>query len=126
MNNTSQDTVQFSEWKCFLQLAKYSNDRLAIQLVSAEENIEEGLFLGEHIATSTVNLPNVEVAEDEIIIKDYAENEGMAQALEVAGYISPAIKTVQTGFTSAKIAKKTDKLKVLEDLTFNKTTKLKM
>lgn len=126
MNNTSQDTVQFSQWKCFIELAKYSNNRLAIQLVSAEENVEDGLFLGEHITTSTVNLPNVDLAEDEIIIKDYSENEGMAQALQDAGYISPVIKTVQTGFTSAKIAKKTDKLKALENLTFNKTSKLKM
>lgn len=126
MVNQEDNTVQFSEWKCFLQLGKYSNDRLAIELVSAEENIEKGLFLHEPIATSTVNLPHVDLGEDEIIIKDYSENEGMTEALEKAGYVSPVIKTVQTGFVNAKIVKKTEKLKNLENMTFNKQTKLKM
>jgi hypothetical protein len=37
--------------------------------------------------TASVNLPNHPLLEDEVAIKDYSENEGIADALAKAGII---------------------------------------
>ena len=66
--------VRFKEWVCELQFGKYhGNDRIAIELVDYKTY--------EPIATATVNVPEIVLAENEIIIKDYSENQGMFQAL---------------------------------------------
>ena len=72
--------VKFKEWNCIAKFANYnSNNRVAIQLV--EETTREP------IATDSVNLTNVILKENQIAIKDYSENEGMAKALQKAGII---------------------------------------
>lgn len=65
--------VRFKEWVCELQFGKYPNGRTAIELVDYKTY--------EPIATATVNVPEIVLAENEIIIKDYSENQGMFQAL---------------------------------------------
>ena len=72
--------VRFKEWVCELQFGKYhGNHRTAIELVCHNT--------GELIATATVNVPSIELKENEVIIKDYSENQGMFQALFNAGIV---------------------------------------
>lgn len=72
--------VRFKEWVCEMQFGRYhGNDRIAIELVCHNS--------GEPIATATVNVPGIELKENEIIIKDYSENQGIFQALFNAGVV---------------------------------------
>ena len=71
--------VRFKEWVCELQFGKYPNGRTAIELVDYKTY--------EPIATATVNVPEIVLEENEIIIKDYSENQGMFQALYNAGIV---------------------------------------
>lgn len=84
------ETVKFKKWICNVEVSKYrSNDRIAIELVEAST--------GEPVARATVNIPEVDLEPNEVIIKNYSENEGMYQALFEAGIISKAKIHVQTG-----------------------------
>lgn len=87
--------VQFKKWTGTIREGKYTNDRLAMELVDD----------GGVIAVCTVNLPDQELLPDEVIIKDYSENEGMLDALVEAGVVTPTGKTVKTGFVTCPICK---------------------
>lgn len=80
-----------------LQFAKYSNDRIAILLV------EEGT--GEDIATATVNVPEANVPEGYVGIKDYSENEGMLQFLVDNGIVEPPARYIPSGWVSIPVCK---------------------
>ena len=60
---------------------------------------------GEAICTATVNLPEVKLAHDEIIIKDWSENEGALQSLIDAKIVSNPIRQIPTGFVLADVCK---------------------
>ena len=82
--------VTFNNWDCILEKKTYPNNRIALQLIDAED--------GSPVAMVTVNLPNEQLNDNEVLIKDYSENEGMYQALVDAKVISEAISYVQSGF----------------------------
>lgn len=72
--------VRFKEWVCEMQFGRYhGNDRIAIELICHNT--------GESVAFATVNVPNISLKENEVIIKDYSENQGMFQALFNAGVV---------------------------------------
>lgn len=66
-----------------LEFEKYENGRTAISLS----------FNGEPYMTASVNLPEYELAENEVFIKNYSENEGILMTLILAGIISPNYKS---------------------------------
>lgn len=113
-NTATFPTVQFRNWTCNVNVARYSNGRLALQLVSAVEDLSDDLFIGSPIATATINLPDDAQAENEVFIKDYSENEGMYDALFDAGYVSEITREVSSGFVVVPVAEKTELLKQLE------------
>jgi hypothetical protein len=82
--------VIYKDWKCTISFAKYSNDRIAIQLFDVED--------GQPIATASVNLPDEPMAADEVAIKDYSENEGMFNVLRQADVISDPVRFASSGF----------------------------
>ena len=82
---------------------EYPNGRLAIVLVDPD--------FGECWAVATVNLPEVHLEKDEIIVKDWSENEGMLAFLVDNGLVEDTGKTAATGYATANIVKVTDKLK---------------
>jgi len=51
------------------------------------------------VATATVNMPDIALEADEVLIKDYSENQGMAQAFEDAG-IGKVVETLKLSFGS--------------------------
>lgn len=90
-------TIKFNHYICKVAIMKYDNDRIAIQLLDAEDNSP--------IATASINLPEVKLEKDEVIIKDYSENEGILQVLLDAGILEKTGKSVNVGFVNVKICK---------------------
>lgn len=89
--------IKFKRWNCCPWFGQYSNGRVAIRLMEIET--------GEQIAVATVNVPERSLQDDEVIIKDFSENEGMLPALIDAGIVEPTGLTVQTGWTESPICK---------------------
>lgn len=86
--------LKFAEWDCIIVPDYYvSNNRKALQLVD--------MVTEEPIATCTVNLHDIPVNENEILVKDYSENEGMTRCLVEAGIIeSEPLSWHNSGFVS--------------------------
>ena len=76
--------VKFKEWECELHPHEYDNGRLALCLRDSTT--------GEPIAVATVNLPDRELGPNQIFIKNYSENAGIAEALEAA----QVVKLIET------------------------------
>lgn len=74
-----------------------NNDRTAILLVDAET--------GELWTVATVNVPEENISDDEVIIKDWSENEGITDALIDAGIIEEPHDMVICGLVVADICK---------------------
>lgn len=90
--------IVFQDTELILDIDKYSNNnRLYIGLFEEET--------GEYYMDATVNLPEVELAEDEVAIKNYSENEGILETLIEAGVVSSPIRTVQSGWVTIPIVK---------------------
>lgn len=97
MNKTIAN-VTFLQFNCNVQLEKYNNNgRTAITLIDTEDNGP--------VATCTINLDDVQLTDDEVIIKDYSENEGMLDCLIAAGIVSDPIRYVDSGFIKAPVCK---------------------
>ena len=82
--------IKFHDWDCIVVRGKYPNGRPAIQLFDSTTN--------EPIATATVNVPHVPLKANQVIIKDYSENEGIYECLKKAGVISPWFAKAQVGY----------------------------
>jgi hypothetical protein len=74
----------------------YQNNRLAIQLNSFEDNAP--------YAVVTVNKPEVLLADNEVLVKDYSENEGMLDFLVKNNIVTPTPNGVQSGFVWLPVA----------------------
>ena len=70
-----------------LEVGHYGNGRLALSMVCLD---------GELYAHCTVNLVSVPLADDEVAIKDYSENEGMLDFLVQQNIVSPQIRSVSS------------------------------
>lgn len=72
--------VLFKKWLCDIKIGKYAeNRRKSIRLIDS--------ITGEPVATASVNIPHVELKENEVAIKNYSENEGVLEALIKAGVV---------------------------------------
>ncbi|NCQ52366.1 hypothetical protein GW796_10890 [archaeon] len=96
--------VKFLNYDCKVELNRYrQSNRLSISLVSAVSNPDKDLFEGEPIATATVNIPEEDIGENQVMIKDYSENTGMTKALEEAGLIVFNQNTKSFGIGSGSV-----------------------
>ena len=89
--------VKFMNWTCEVVEHEYASGGLALRLVDIED--------GSAIATATVNMPEYELAEGEILLKGWSENEGLPEALERAGIVELTGRAVANGFVQAPIAR---------------------
>jgi hypothetical protein len=89
--------IIFQDWICVLEEGKYSNGRTALSLIDAEN--------GEPVATATINVPDFDIKEDEVIIKDYSENHGMIESLMKANIISAPNKSIKWNWTDLYVCK---------------------
>jgi hypothetical protein len=95
-----------SHIRCEVHLHRYkATGHVAIQLVVADDYPEKDIHKGEPWATATVCLPDAPLAPDEVIIKNYNENAGMAHALVDAGIIERAHRHIDSGFVPIPVCK---------------------
>ena len=71
--------IKFNGAECTLAFSEYENGNTAIVLMDG----------GTHYAVATLNDPELELEADQVLIKDYSENEGMVKALQDAGLVQP-------------------------------------
>ena len=91
-------SINFMGYQCIATVAKYGNGRTAIQLIDSRDY--------EPIATATVNIPQVPLDPDEVIIKNYSENEGIESPLIQAGIIGDKpLRYVQTVYVTVPVYK---------------------
>lgn len=83
------------------EIGRYSNNRIAISY----SIIEDEAMGPEPALTATINLPDVPLAADEVIIKDYSENEGIYRCMLKAGVIGPELRRVSSGWITAPVCK---------------------
>lgn len=77
----------------------YFNGRLALEFWTEQE------FGPEPFAKITTNLPEVHLNEGEVLIKDWAENEALADALVAAGWFIPTGREVSSGWVFPMVAR---------------------
>ncbi len=81
-----------------VHLLKYQNNkRPAIELIDKED--------GSSFIIATINIPEHPIRNNEVIIKNYSENEGILEALIDAKIISKPIEYVQTGYVNVPVCK---------------------
>lgn len=90
--NPDARTVTLAGAVCTLRHQTYANGRHAIDLSTPDNDLRV-----------TVNLPEVDLADNEVLIKDYAENEGVLAALVAAGVVHPTDRLVQSGFVALPV-----------------------
>ena len=102
MTDGALGLVRFQRWDCLAILHRYqNNNRPAIQLIDRNDHSP--------IATASINIPQASLAENEVLIKDYAENVGMLQALIDAGIVTQTGRVVKTGWSEGHVCTLTGK-----------------
>ena len=76
----------------------YQNGMTALELIDTEDD--------EVVMVATVNIPDAQIEKDELIIKNYSENEGVLEALQKLGIIGPVLRTIRTGFVTCPVVKR--------------------
>lgn len=91
--------LRWKEWDVHVVAGQYQNGRIALELVSAITDESRQLFEGASITRATVNIPEHAIEPEDVFVKDYNENEGMADWLAKHGFIDefPA-DSAQSGF----------------------------
>jgi len=89
--------VNFQGYQCILHLAQYNNGRTALLLHDAYDSMP--------VATATINVPDEPIAEDELVIKNYSQNEGMLETLVDAGILHKPHRIIYTGFIAAPVCR---------------------
>lgn len=93
----ASEPIQALGSACTLQWARYGNGRVALRLIDAQT--------GEPLATASVNVPEIALDEDEIALKDYAENAGLFDDLVQAGIVEPTGRLVPVGYVTVPVVK---------------------
>jgi hypothetical protein len=78
-----------------IKLDKYANGRTRINLLDAADN--------EPYAVATTNLPDVLLLDNEVLVKDYSENEGMTEFLTTNNIVVPTNNWVSSGFVDLQV-----------------------
>lgn len=73
------------------------SDRIAIQAVRSSDGVPE--------FTATVNIPEVDIPKGYVLLKGWAENEGIPEGLEILGIVGPAVGSTSTGHCNATLHK---------------------
>ena len=78
-----------------IKLGKYANNRISINLIDVSDN--------QPYAVATTNLPDVLLLDNEVLVKDYSENEGVLEFLTTNNIVVPTDKWVTTGFVDVQV-----------------------
>ncbi len=88
-------TVTFLGFKCNVEVKRFGNNRPALVLTDAED--------GSPVARVSVNLPEVEMADNETGIKNWSENEGLLEILVEGGVVSEPNRYAESGHVRVPI-----------------------
>jgi hypothetical protein len=89
--------IKFKNWDCKVNFFAYSNKRTAIELSDIDD--------GQPIAIATINVPEIELEKDEVIIKNYSENEGILDCLIDNHILIKTGKKIEIGYVTCEICK---------------------
>ena len=92
---TYQLKTPYAEYTVILSAGSYANGRRAIRILDAED--------GSPVMTATVNVPDEPIEPDEVIIKNYSENEGCLPFLITNGVVSPVKRWVGSQMAVVKL-----------------------
>lgn len=100
---------KYKHWVCRLLLGNYETPpyprALYLEADGNQRDRDGAISDGEPIATATVFITDDHPVDDEVTIKGWSENEGMAEALQTAGVIGPELYRVKTGRVEATVHK---------------------
>jgi hypothetical protein len=83
-------------YEVYIEKRKYSNGRVSLQLIDVTDGMPHSV--------ATVNLPDVLLADNEVLIKDYSENDGMLNFLTENNIVIPTERGVQSGHVWVPVA----------------------
>jgi hypothetical protein len=83
--------IKFKQWNCSLDMAQYGNGRIALRLTDLEPPYGP-------VAVATVNLVDDATQPNEVVIKNYAENEGIYESLLEQNIITAAHRYATNGY----------------------------
>jgi hypothetical protein len=89
--------INFRGLTCTIRKSQYINGRTALQLIDVNDGMQ--------VAMATVNIPEEKIEEDEVIIKNYSENEGLFMELYAKGVVGKCARFAYSGHIVAPIAK---------------------
>lgn len=93
----AKQIIKFLGFKCRLEKGQYPNGRIALELI--EIGTEEPVLV------ASINMISEFLLKDEVIIKNYSENEGVLDVLIKSKIISEPIRYVYTGWTTSPVCK---------------------
>lgn len=88
----------YKKWEVYLRWNMYMNGRPQLTLSDVED--------GCPVAVATVNIPEEELEPNEIIVKNYSENEGMLQFLQKNGIVGEVKRWVSQGYVRCPIVER--------------------
>jgi hypothetical protein len=86
-----------AEYNVDIRRKRYSNGRLALEIIDVED--------GCPVMMATVNIPEANLKPDEVIIKNYSENEGVLEFLIENGIVSEPVRHISSGWVTCPIVK---------------------
>ena len=90
--------TKYGEYDVELKWERYAiNDRPCMKFIDKKD--------GEVIVISTVNLPHVRLDANQVLIKDYSENEGILQALIDLKIVEDTGIKVSAGYVEVSVCK---------------------
>lgn len=78
-----------------IKLGKYANNRISINLIDVSDS--------QPYAVATTNLPDVLLLDNEVLVKDYSENEGVLEFLTTNNIVVPTDRWVTSGFVDVQV-----------------------
>ncbi len=88
-------TTALSKYEVYLSFGAYRNGRTSIELLDAND--------GCPVMVATVNIDDVTLSGNEIIIKDYSENEGVLDFLVQNKITSRPKRWISTGWITCPV-----------------------
>ncbi len=82
-------------YKVFPQVGEYRNSQTALVLIDTVD--------GSPVLTASISVPEIALEKNELIIKDYSENEGVLNFLVKNNIVKPLGKYIENGLITAEI-----------------------
>jgi hypothetical protein len=98
--------MEFGNYRCGVYEGRYPERAGGSRALLLSYGDPEADPENELVAVATVNVAGVSelLPDDQVVVKDYSENEGMLEALVLAGVVEDTGERASFGYVSAPIA----------------------